>query len=225
MAVLEGAASAALADVGAAAQSGLHVINKPTASGALGHYRVAALTGSIGAGMASNGELVQFRWTDASKLAVIHSVRCNGIYATTAFAAGAITVFATIARSFTAAGTGGGALTLTGNNNKARTSMATTSVGEVRVSTTAALGAGTKVLDGHNVGQIITHSSAGWNSATPIIGSIYLPRTDLVVPDTSIGEHPIVLAQNEGLVIRATVPGTGVWIAGFEISWAEVTAY
>jgi hypothetical protein len=40
-----------------------------------------------------------------------------------------------------------------------------------------------------------------------------------------VGEHPLVLAQNEGISVRATVPATGTWIASFLIKWAEVTAF
>jgi hypothetical protein len=38
-------------------------------------------------------------------------------------------------------------------------------------------------------------------------------------------EHPIVLAQNEGIAVRATMPATGTWSASVLMKWAEVTAY
>jgi hypothetical protein len=38
-------------------------------------------------------------------------------------------------------------------------------------------------------------------------------------------EHPVLLAQNEGFVVRATVPATGTWQFGITVAWAEVTAY
>jgi hypothetical protein len=225
MAVIEGATSAALQEVGAASASPAHVVAKPCSYGSLGHYKYAGVTGAIAAGMAANGEVFQFRWTDATRFAVITAIRCPGMRATTAFAAGTIDIKATIARSWTASGSGGTALTLTGDNLSLRTSMGTTLVGDARISTTAALGAGTKTLDTQDLGLIPTHSSGGWNSATPIIGSIYLPRTELFVADVAGGQHPVVLAQNEGVVVRATVPGTGVWNIGVEIEWAEVAAF
>jgi hypothetical protein len=225
MAIIEGGTSATLAEVGAAAAKGIHVISKPQDYGTLGHYQVSVQTGAIGAGMAANGELFQLRWTDATRLCVIQKISCNGLFASTAFTAGALTIAATIARSFTASGTGGTALTLTGDNAQLRSSMGASLVGDARVSTTAALGAGTKTLDTQNIGLITTHTSGGTGSATPIIGSIYLPTTELFLCDTDSGEHPIVLAQNEGIVIRATVPATGVWTAGFTIKWAELSAF
>ena len=103
--------------------------------------------------------------------------------------------------------------------------MGTSLMGEIRVVTTAALGAGTKTLDTQEIGRITTHSSGGTGSATPIIGSIFLPIYDLFEQDAADGEHPVVLAQNEGLVVRCTVPGTGIWNIGFTFKWAEVSAY
>lgn len=225
MAVFEGGTSGTLAEVGVGGAKGMHVIAKPDDYGSLGHYAYAAATGAIGAGAGANSEFLQFRWTDATRLAVVNVIRITGMRATTAFAVGAIDIKATIARSWTADGSGGTGATLTGDNNQLRTSMGASLVGALRISTTAALTAGTKTLDSQDIGFICTHSSAGTSGATPIIGSIYLPRHDLFMADRTRGEHPIVLAQNEGFVIRATVPGTGVWNAAFEIAWSEVTAY
>jgi hypothetical protein len=36
---------------------------------------------------------------------------------------------------------------------------------------------------------------------------------------------PMVLAQNEGVVIRATVPATGTWGHGVTMAWSEVATY
>jgi hypothetical protein len=38
-------------------------------------------------------------------------------------------------------------------------------------------------------------------------------------------EMPLLLAQNEGFVLRATVPATGTWQFGVTVVWAEITAY
>lgn len=225
MAVIEGGTSGALAETGAAAAKGLHVTSKPHDYGSLGFYQVAPLSGAISAGLAANAEILQFRWTDTTRFAVIQKVSLVGMRATTAFAVGVIDFTLMAARGWTGAGTGGTALTLTGNNQKMRTSMGTSLVGEIRVVTTAALTAGTKTLDAHEIGRVTTHSSAGVGSATPIIGSIYLPIYDLFEHDAAGGGHPLVFAQNEGFVIRATVPATGVWNIGFMIKWGELSAF
>jgi hypothetical protein len=103
--------------------------------------------------------------------------------------------------------------------------MGASLAGEVRIATTAALGAGTKTLDTQDIGWIVTHSSGGVSVAAPIIGSSYLPTPVLWTAEIANGEHPVVLAQNEGVIVRATVPATGVWNLGMRIKWSEVTAF
>lgn len=205
------------------------VTNRPIDYGVLGAYQMGLQTGAIAAAMAANGELFQFRWTHATNLAVIQKIIITGMRATTAFAVGVIDIKATIARGWTVDGTGGTATTMTGNNQKLRTSMGTSLIGSgsgtIRIATTAALGAGTKTLDTQDINTITTHSSGGAGSATPIIGSIYLPVTNIFDLDIADGEHPIVLATNEGVVVRATVPATGVWNLGLTVKWTELTAY
>ena len=192
-----------------------------------GHYSVAAITGAIGAGAGAASEILQFRWTNTTNVAVITEISVTGLYATTAFAAGAITLMATIARSWTAVGSGGAAIDIQGgdsnlNSNQLRTTMDDSLVNDLRIATTAALTAGTKTLDAYDIGQIASHSSGGVGSATPIIGNQYLPKTALFKADIANGEHPLVISANEGFVVRATVPGTGVWIAGLLVKWGEV---
>jgi len=214
-----------IAEVDGTTFRALRVVARPVDYGTLGFYQAAPLSGAIAAGLAANSEILQIRWTDATRFAVLQKITLPGARATTAFAAGVIDLDLTIARAFTAAGTGGATVTLTGNNQKMRTSMGTSLMGEIRVVTTAALGAGTKTLDSERVGRIVTHSSAGVGAATPIIGSLYLPVYELFEQDAADGEHPIVLATNEGAIVRATVPGTGVWNVGFVVKWGEVAAY
>ena len=189
----------------------------------LGQYGVSVATGDVGAGMAANGELLQFRWTSTTKLAAIQEISVTGMRAGTAFAVGNIDLKATVARAWTAVGSGGTALTLTGDEATLRTNMGTSLVGDMRIATTAALTAGTKTLDTQDLGRITTHSSAGWNAATPIIGSIYLPTTVLFKADNAADESPLILNTEEGFVVRATVPATGVWNLGVTVKWMEVT--
>jgi hypothetical protein len=219
-------AGGTVAEVGSFAAVPAHFTAKPVPYSTFGHYQSSHQTGAIAAGMAANGELLQMRWVDATRLCLIHKVTITGMRATTAFAAGVIDIKVTRATGWSADGTGGTAITITAPNHKMRNSMGATlfSTG-FRIATTAALGAGTKILDAHDFGTITTHSSAGVGAATPIIGSIYLPVYDIYEQDMADGEHPIVLAQNEGIVVRATVPATGVWNLGVTVKWSEVTVF
>lgn len=190
------------------------------------YYSVAVQTGAVGAGASANSEILQFRWTNTNYMAAITEVSLTGVIATTAFAAGAITFKMTTSRAFTASGSGGTALEFGGDSNvdnaALRTTMSDSRVASFRIASTAALTAGTQVLEANDIGQITTHSSGGVGAATPIVGSIYLPITTLFKADQKTGHYPLVLAADEGFVVRATVPGTGVWIAGLLVRWAEV---
>src|SRR5262245_38552579 len=179
------------AEVGTSATGfrALHVTGKPQDPGSLGSYSAGSNNGTTAftGGAQTDIEIYQFRWTSAN-VGMIRSVR-SSLGASVAFAAGQIKLDLFVARSFTAAGTGGGTLTITGNNMKKRTSFGTTVMGEIRTATTAALGAGTKTLDSTPISSFVTASTA--------IGNPFGTSTiDLWRRDTS-DEYPITLAQNE----------------------------
>lgn len=226
MAVIESGSGSAIASIGPVSASGLHIIAKPQDYGSLGHYQLGVGTGSIAAGITSNAEIFQFRWSDATRFALIQKVTITGMIATTAFTAGPINIKLTRSTAWTVNGTGGTALTLTDPQLQLRPPlMGATLAADIRVATTAALGAGTKTLDTQDLMLIAAHSSGGVGSATPIIGAIYLPMFDLFECDVSDGEHPLTLSQNEGFSIRVIVPATGVWACGIQVKWAEVAAF
>lgn len=191
---------------------------RPIDYGAFGSYRMSLLSGTMAAGLAANSEVVQFRWSDATRLCVVTSIIFDGLSGSaTAFAAGFGKVDLLTARSWTADGSGGNAATLTGSNCKQRTSMGTTLLGAARIASTAALTAGTKTLDAQALGQY----SAAFGTGTSIQ---WIPQFDMFHIDPG-GEHPLVLAQNEGFVVRATVPATGTWQFGVTVCWTEVASY
>jgi hypothetical protein len=203
----------------------LRVTNRPLDVASLGHYRLSMASGTIAAALAANAELFQFRWTDATRLAVIHKILISGGANVAATAAGLVTLEATIARSWSAAGTGGTAATITGNNQKTRTSMGTTLLGEARVASTAALGAGTKTLDSQGIGNLTL--GIGTGAITVSVDLNLFPKTDLLEADTNEA-HPVVLAQNEGFVVKngATAwPAAMTWALGVTVVWAEIAAY
>lgn len=203
----------------------LRVTNRPLDVGSLGHYRLSMASGTIAAALAANGELFQFRWTDATRLAVIHKIMISAGANAAATAAGLVTLEAAVARSFTAAGTGGATATITGNNQKTRTSMGTTLLGEARMATTAALGAGTKTLDSQGIGNVTF--GIGTGAITTAVNLNLLDKIDLLEMDANQA-HPLVLAQNEGFVIKngATAwPATLTWALGVSVVWAELAAF
>jgi hypothetical protein len=121
------------------------------------------------------------------------------------------------ARSFTASDTGGTSILPSGNQNKQRTGlMGTTLLTDARISQTATLTAGTRTKDAQALASLV--------AGVPAVAGqqILLPYP---IFDQRPGEHPLVLAQNEGFVIEATVPATGVWFFGVKVDWVEIAAY
>lgn len=216
MAVIEGGTTGVLADVGVAAASPLHVSGKPIPYGSLGHYGISLVSGVMAAGLAANSPIAIFRYTGGNLCAVTR-VLFDASVAGTAFAAGVPTFGLMVARAFTALTTSGTVATLTGNNNKLRTSMATTGLGTFEVCTTAALTAGTWVLDAQEISRF------SGVSGTATTGQIVPPGTRLFESGGDI--HPLLLTNNEGWTVRATVPATGTWAFTCGVLWAEVTAY
>lgn len=180
-----------------------------------GSYRIAVSTGVMAAGIAGASEFCQFRWTSTTSLALIRRVNLSANALDTAFTAGQCLWSMSVARSFSAAGTGGGTATITTSNGKARTAMATTGLGEIRIATTAALTAGTKTLDAQPVAA--TRKGVANTAWLPIAPE------DSYLFDAWGAPYPIVLAQNEGFVLITTVPATGTWSASISIEWEEVS--
>lgn len=194
----------------------LRVAVRPNDYGSLGIYNKALTSGTMAAGLAANANVFAFRWTHATNLCIMRRVRLSAANAGTAFAAGVGIFNMFPARTFTASASGGTAGTLTGNNGKLRTSMATTLVGDVRISSTAALTAGTWTLDTDAIGALSTGILA-------TAGATLIAPSDLFYHADN--EYPLVLAQNEGFTIQATVPATGTWTFSVQAEWEELASY
>lgn len=182
-----------------------------------------AIAGTTGAVAAASGTKILFyaRWASTTQQALITNIEVTGHIATTAYAVGQVLYEAFIARGFSAVGAGGTSLTLTGA--KLASPFTNTAFTAMKVSDTTSTGlaAGTWTLDANPVGNLNTHTSAGTAAATPIIGSQYVGDGILFNADISKGEVPIILNANEGVVVRATVPATGVAIHGIQMKWIE----
>lgn len=231
MAVIEGGASAALADVGSATGAVRNEL-RPTDVGSLGSYSMANLTGTFAAGLAAASPIYSMRWGDATRAMLLRRISLIARNVTTAFAAGATLFELVVARSFTVSDSLGTSILPTGNSQKRRTSFGTTLITDLRISNTAALTAGTRTLDAQPVSLIrgmvpatsINYPFVG-KGITNIPGAstvaFALDWQDLFVLDIS-SEWPLVFVQNEGFIIRATVPGTGTWEAGVLMEWSEI---
>lgn len=228
MAVVEGGTSASIAEVGNAAALPLHVTTKPLPVGALGHYRYAGTTGTIAAALAASGQLFYVRWTDATRFFVLHKFTAR-FQALTAFTAATLVDFGFDLFKATAVSAGGGGTDVGGQvKTKMRTSMGASLLdasGLVRLSTTAALTAVT-TLDATPIASSLGDQQRVNPAAATEEQRVNDP-TLTYVADMANGEYPLVLAQNEGLVLRnRTVwPAAGTGIVQVEMVWSEVSAF
>jgi hypothetical protein len=229
MAVIEGGTSLALAGVGAEAASAMHVNSKPIPHGALGHYRIAATTGTLAAALAASAQLFYLRWTDATRFCVITSFKAR-FQTLTPFTGATLTDFGFDLFKATSVSAGGsgtdlGALVKTRMRTTGMGASLLDAAGLMRISQTAALTAIT-TLDATAIAQSVGDA----NQTNPAAGTEE-PRVNdptlLFRPNVAGGEHPLVLGQNEGLVLRnRTVwPAAGTGLVQIELAWAEVTAY
>ena len=202
----------------------VRVTPRPVDYGTLGIYSYGGSTGILPAALAANSEVFQFRWVDATRFAVVRRVRLSAAVTTTMFAAGVpVEINMVKATAWTGQGTAGTGI-VPADTLKCRTSMGSTLVGsgDMRIATTAALGAGTKTLEANSIRSIV----AGGPITASLNGTIIAPGTLFWEAEPGDGGHPLVLAANEGFVIRSVaVPATGTWRLSIMVDWAEVTAY
>lgn len=181
----------------------------------LGGYRYSGVSGLV-TGVAANGELFQMRWSDTANLALIDYVRVRSTLTTAFTAAQELIHEIILAAAWSVSGTGGTAITPSATNLAKRSSFPQSKIGDMRIASTAALGVGTKTLYGNALAA--QHGWAGAQGQTAI---------DLTIDLTNGGaEYPVVLAQNEGLVIRNGVAmgAGGVMKTSVEIAWREIAA-
>lgn len=176
-------------------------------------FQIGLVSGVMAAGLAAGSEILQFRWTDASKKALITGVKLSVANDGTGFTAGSAIFDLIKAGAWTVNGTGGNAATLTTGEANISSPDTDTLLTSLRSASTAALGAGTKVLLANPLGLI----SVG----VPVTaGHTLLDGVDLFLEEVD-EQSPITLTTNEGFVIRATVPATGTWKFAALIKWQE----
>jgi len=193
----------------------------------LGHYSVVGNTvaGLLGA----NAVLAAFRWTDASRLAVPLRISVAVVGVTAVATAQRIDpITATIARNYTARdATLATAIAFTAAKSQAmRSNMGQSILGATGnfdvCSGVAGLSGGTKTLDTNPFGMAAVVLGPGLTTLPQAS-----PQTDLYKAEAGNGEHPLVLAQNEGFIVSwgATALATGSVYVAIMIKWAELPIF
>lgn len=218
-AIIRGGVSGVDAEVDGTVFRALRVTSRPVDYGTLGHYRNST-TIALVATQAANGTVWSFRWSDATRLCIplFFRLACQQTAAATATIMPNFQAF--VARSFSVSDSAGTALTLTGNSFKKRTSMGTTLVADIRKSAVAAgLTVGTRTLDADPFLELLTQQTITTPNQTT-----YQETADW----SNAVDHPIVLAANEGIIVRGpTVVFGAAGTANLQVTigWAEVAAY
>jgi hypothetical protein len=181
-----------------------------------GIYHLTSKSGVMVAGLAANAPIYSFRNPSATLLMSLKRLRISAWSAATGFAAGIAIFDIYRALAFTVADTGGVTDTLTGDNGNLRSSMPTSALSELRHSSTATLTAGTRTLDAQPVDTMI--ATIGTTALT-----VFASRVSVF--EAVNGDHPLVLAQNEGFILQATVPATGTWSWAITSEWDELPLY
>lgn len=217
-----------VAEVDGSTFRAIRTVARPVDHSVYGFYQASMTSGVLAAALAANAVLFSFRWSDATRLAVLYYLKVS-FQPLTLFTAASLADFGFdgyFGRSFSANHTGGTAATLTGNSFKARTSMGTTLLADMRISSTAALAGGTVTVDGNAF--IASIGDQQWvNPAAATEEQNVNDPTLEYKPDVASGEHPLVFAQNEGFVVRnrGVWPAAGTGIIQVTSRWAEVASY
>lgn len=198
-------------------------------SSVLGSYAIACASGAVttvAAATATAGELFSMQYT-GTNFALLRKVSMISTVTTAFGTAQEVGYDLIVARSYTVAATGGTTVTVSTNNNKlATSSSATTAMGDVRVATTGALTAGTMTIDANPL-----TSTSYWATAigSQLVATLWDAKTSWVtsaIQPPAPALPPIVLATNEGILIRNTIlmGATGVVRCQFLVEWDEVKA-
>lgn len=201
----------------------LKVSSRPPEIGANGAFRMMAQSGlltTVAAATSTAGHIFAFRWSHATKLCLVTNIMVKWRTIAGFTSAQEVGLDLIMARSYSASHTGGTGLTLSGNNAKKRASFATTNVADIRVGTTGALTAGTHTLDAQ---PIAADGFSELAAAATVPKGLFNLTFDLNGPS----DYPLVLATNEGLVLRNTIlmGAAGTARVSVEMDWLEVDSY
>jgi hypothetical protein len=213
----------AAAEVGGTTFRALNVGLRPAGFREGDTYSIGLSSGIMAAALGANTELVQWRWADAFRFCVIRKIRLSACVSTTFFAAGVPwQVDIVKCNTWTAAGTGGTRAPILGGYKK-RVNMDASLMlaGDIGVSTTAGLTAGTKVLEGTPMQVIVAPCPTAGPDGTMVVADTILWQHEV-----GDGEHPLTLYQNEGFVIRnVAIQALGTWQFRVQIDWLETEGY
>lgn len=194
-----------------------------------GRYLLAAHSGTLAAGMATNLDMFHFRWAASTGLICgIRRVTLSASLDGTVFSAGTQNLPISLYRatSFTAnasgnntdldPGTGGKRMTTRPGTQGAMPSSVI-AANQVQICTTAGMTGMTRTLDAQAVAAIA--GVAATSMLTPVV-----PAGTVLLSPAPGDDYAMVLLQDEGLVLRLVedAPANGVWRIAVGVEWDEI---
>lgn len=176
-----------------------------------GRYSLGIATGSY-AGLAIGSEVFQMRWTDVHFMMLIWRVSVS-VAASAAATAGEVDRQLVISRNWTVSGSGGNAVT---QFPRLRSAFPNSLVADCRITSNAALGAGTKTRDDNGVG--IASGTSGTTAG------IVIPKVPLFDATSGTNTHPLIIGANEGIsILMPTAEPAGATLMTYvDVDWSEV---
>jgi hypothetical protein len=211
-----------IVDAGEKARAGLHVQRVPKQGN---WYSYSGFTGTIGAALAANSELLQFRFLSGTKTKCeVHSVTVDGVApVAVATALGPMGFALFPARAWSVAGSGGTRISVAGDNLQMETDAPNSQLSDLGIATTGALTVGTKTLDANAQGLVLFGVGTG---AVTVAQNLSLLGATLLFDAEKRGGMPLSFANQEGFAVRTTHIGVAglTYVVGFTVVWCEVAA-
>lgn len=185
--------------------------------GAGGTYQRCDTSAVFLSGLPQPGPIYSFQWTASHLVAAINRLRISLWSGSTAFSTPGMASFSIFtARQFMVQDEGGVSVNFQDGSNRLRGSMALEQA-DVMVATNAVLTPGSRVLDSAPL-----HIC---NVAIPTVANAPFSTAPLPLFEKLPGEHPLILAVNEGFIVNANVPGDGTWQFAITLEWSGLSSY
>ena len=180
-------------------------------------FRLSAQSGlmtGIAAGTGTAGHLFAWRWTDATKICILRTLRIRLQVVTAFTAAQEVSLRLFRLTGYSASHTGGTQITVF---PKKETRLPASLVNDARIATASALTAGTHTLDGQEFGGLAAWSQGG---AAPLVNV-----SEAILIGDDLSENLVAFGVNEGFIIRNEIVygAAGVARLQVDVDWCEAT--
>jgi hypothetical protein len=196
----------------------------------LGHYSVCQVSGAT-ASLGAAGHLASIRWADSSRFLVLMRIKAGWSVTGAVTAATPMDMQAVIVRGFSVDFTTASttiSLAAISNTNKMRANMGTSLMNTIgpRIATTTVMSGQTLTADVAPFAYTVWANQPSGNATVTQAVGVAGAMQELYNWN-ALGQHPVVLAANEGIVLQPVTAGPTTGTVKFYVQWdwAEVTVF